>query len=327
MKKLVLDFPIQLHEALIIGKNYRFIAHGKDFNNVVVTGLGGSGIGGSIVQNYVFDKLKIPFQVNKDYFLPSYVGRKTLVIVCSYSGNTEETLMAMAQAIRKRATIVCITSGGKVAELANKKHLDCILVPAGMPPRSCLGYSMVQILFVLAQFGLINNQFEKDITRAIKRMKDGENETYKKALAIAKKLLGKLPVIYSAGNFEGVAIRFRQQLNENSKILAWNGVVPEMNHNELVGWRDDEKDKAVVILRNADDFDRVQTRMEINKKIIRKHTNTIIEIYSEGKSYLEEAFYLIHLTDWVSVLLADLRELDATEVKVIDYLKNSLAKV
>ncbi len=327
MKKLVLDFPIQLHEALIIGKNYRFITQSKEFNNVVVTGLGGSGIGGSIVQNYVSDKLKIPFLVNKDYALPAFVGRKSLVIVCSYSGNTEETLMAMAQAIKKRATIVCITSGGKVAELANKKHFDCILVPAGMPPRSCLGYSLVQILYVLYNTGLIGNHFIKDITRTIKQMKEHENDTYNNALAIAKKIHGKLPVIYSAGNFEGTAIRFRQQLNENSKLLAWNAVIPEMNHNELVGWRDEAKDKAVILFRSINDFDRVQTRMEINKKIIKKYTNTIIEIWAEGKSYLEEVFYLIHLTDWVSLHLADLRNLDATEVKVIDFLKNSLAKV
>src|SRR4051812_44268414 len=103
MKKLVLDFPIQLQEALIIGKNHRFIAPANDFNNVVVTGLGGSGIGGSIVQNYVFDKLKIPFIVNKDYFLPAFVNKKSLVIVCSYSGNTEETLMALQEAKKKRA--------------------------------------------------------------------------------------------------------------------------------------------------------------------------------------------------------------------------------
>ncbi len=327
MKKLVLDFPIQLHEALIIGKNYRFISELKEFNNVVVTGLGGSGIGGSIVQNYVFDKLKVPFLVNKDYSLPAFINRKSLVIVCSYSGNTEETLMAMQQAIKKRATVVCITSGGTVSEIANKKKLDCILVPAGMPPRSCLGYSLVQILFVLTHFGLIGNQFEKEIKKAIKHMKEGENETRKKAMVIAKKLFGKTPVIYSAGNFEGVAIRFRQQLNENSKLLAWHGVVPEMNHNELVGWRDKAEDKAVVILRNSDDFDRVQKRIDINKKVIRKYTSNITEIYSEGKSYWEQAFYLIHLTDWVSVLLADLRELDATEVKVIDFLKGSLAKV
>ena len=327
MKKLVLDFPIQLHEAVIIGKNYRFIATGREFSNVIVTGLGGSGIGGSIVQNYVFDKLKIPFIVNKDYFLPSFVNRKSLVIVCSYSGNTEETIAALRQAIKKRATIVCITSGGTVADIAKAKKIDCILVPAGMPPRACLGYSLVQLLFVLANFGLIGNGFEKEIKRTIRQMKEGETETQKKALAIAKKINGKLPIIYSSSTYEGVAIRFRQQLNENSKLLAWHGAIPEMNHNELVGWRDDAQDKAVLLLRNKDDYERVQTRMEINKKIIKKHSPTIIEIYSEGKSYWEEAFYLIHLTDWVSVMLADLRELDATEVKVIDFLKKSLAKV
>jgi glucose/mannose-6-phosphate isomerase len=327
MKKLVLDFPIQLQEALIIGKNHRYLAHRKEFNNVVVTGLGGSGIGGSIVQNYVFDKLKIPFIVNKDYFLPSFVNRKSLVIVCSYSGNTEETLMAMRQAINKRATIVCITSGGEVADLANSKRIDCVLVPAGMPPRSCLGYSLVQILYVLAAFELIGHPFEREIKKAIKTMKENENDTQKKALAIAKKIYGKLPVIYSASHFEGVAIRFKQQLNENSKMLAWHDVIPEMNHNELVGWRDDAQNLAVIILRSASDFDRVQMRMEINKKIIRKHTSTIIEINAEGKTYWEEAFYLIHLTDWVSIFLADLRSMDATEVKVIDFLKKSLAKV
>ena len=326
MKKLVQEFSIQLREALIIGKNYRFTTPQKEFSNVVVTGLGGSGIGGSIVQNFVFDKMNIPFLVNKDYFLPSFVNKNSLVIVCSYSGNTEETLMAMQQAIKAKATIVCITSGGKVAQIADKKKYDCILVPAGMPPRSCLGYALVQILNVIHYFGLIDNKFEKEIEAAIKQMTAGEKETQKKATALAKKIVGKLPIIYSAPNFEGVAIRFRQQINENSKMLCWHAVIPEMNHNELVGWKDEAKDKVVLILRNEDDYERTQTRMEINKKVIKKYTPNIIEIYSQGKSYWEKAFYLIHLTDWVSVILADLRELDATEVKVIDFLKGSLAK-
>jgi glucose/mannose-6-phosphate isomerase len=326
MKKLVADFSIQLQEALIIGKNHKFTTNTDEFTNVVVTGLGGSGIGGSIVQNFVFDKVKKPFIVNKSYFLPEFVNKKSLVIVCSYSGNTEETLAAMQQAIKRKATIVCITSGGKIAEIAGKKKFDCILVPAGMPPRACLGYSLVQILFTLANFGMIDNHFEREIKAAIKQMKAGETETCKKAMTIAKKINGKLPIIYSADNFEGVAIRFRQQLNENSKLLAWHGAIPEMNHNELVGWRDDAQDKVVILLRNADDYERVQTRMEINKKVFKKYTSNIIEIYSEGKSYWEKAFYLIHLTDWVSVYLADLRNLDATEVNVIDFLKGSLAK-
>jgi len=280
MKKLVLDFPIQLQEALIIGKNHRFIAPVADFSNVVVTGLGGSGIGGSIVQNYVFDKLKIPFIVNKDYFLPAFVNKKSLVIVCSYSGNTEETIMAMQQAKKNKATIICITSGGKVAEFAGAKHLDCILVPAGMPPRACLGYSLVQILYVLSYFGLIGNHFEKEIKASVKQLKTNEADIEKKAMALAKKINGKLPIIYSAASFEGVAIRFRQQLNENSKLLGWQGAVPEMNHNELVGWRDDANDKVVILLRNSDDYERIQTRMEINKKVFKKHTSNIVEIFS-----------------------------------------------
>ena len=327
MKKLVQDFPLQLQEAIIIGKNYRFIAEGKEFNNVLVTGLGGSGIGGSIVQNYVFDKLKVPFSVNKDYSLPAYINKYSLVIVCSYSGNTEETLMAMKEAMKRKATIVCVTSGGTVADIATKKKFDCILVPAGMPPRSCLGYSLVQLLYILGHFNHINNSFEGEIKKAIKTMKDNESETQKKALAIAKKINGKLPIIYSAGHFEGVATRFRQQINENSKVLGWNAVIPEMNHNELVGWRHKSEDKAVILLRSKDDFDRVQTRMEINKKIIKKYTSTIVEITTDAKSYWEQAFYLIHLTDWVSVQLAEINNTDSTEVKVIDFLKNSLAKV
>ncbi len=325
MKKLVLDFPIQLQEALIIGKNHKFVTPVSTFSNIVVTGLGGSGIGGSIVQNFVFDKLNVPFIVNKDYFLPAFVNKHTLVIVCSYSGNTEETLMAMQQARKQKATIICITSGGKVAEFANAKKLDCILVPAGMPPRSCLGYSMVQLLWVLHHFQLITNSFEREIKGAIKKMIANENETQKQSLAFAKKMVGKTPIIYSASTIEGVAIRFRQQINENSKMLAWHGAVPEMNHNELVGWRDSATDKVVIILRNHDDFDRVQLRIEIGKEIIKKYKPTILEIFSEGKTYWERIFHLIHITDWISVHLADLREVDATEVQVIDFLKKSLA--
>lgn len=326
MKELIQNFPIQLHEALIIGQNYKFHAAKGDFSNVVLTGLGGSGIGGSIVQNFVFDKLKVPFIVNKDYFLPAFISSKSLVIVSSYSGNTEETVAALNHAIKAKATVVCITSGGKVAEIAKKKKVDCILVPAGMPPRACLGYSIVQVLYTLQHFGLIKYNFEKDVNASIKMLKKETNDMQKKAKAIAQKLNGKLPIIYAASDFEGVAVRVRQQLNENSKMLCWHHAIPEMNHNELVGWRDKDPNKVVLLLRNDDDYERVKLRMEINKKIFKKYTPNLIELYSKGGSYWEKVFYFIHLTDWVSVILADLHHVDATEVKVIDFLKGQLAK-
>jgi len=325
MKQLVLDFPTQLQEAVIIGQSYRFQTPKKEFSNVLLTGLGGSGIGGSIVQNYVADKMKIPFLVNKDYFLPSFVNENSLVIVSSYSGNTEETLAAMKQALKAKATIVCVTSGGKVAEIAKKNNLDCILLPAGMPPRSCLGYSMVQVLYVLAQFGLIRKDFEKSIQAAIRLLQSEQKDIQKQAKAVAKKLAGKTPIIYAATDFESVAVRFRQQINENGKMLCWHHVIPEMNHNELVGWRDKDASRVAVFLRNEDDYKRTQLRMEINQKVIKKYSG-IIEIWSKGKSFFEKVFYVVHLTDWVSVYLADLHGVDATEVKVIDELKNALAQ-
>jgi glucose/mannose-6-phosphate isomerase len=184
----------------------------------------------------------------------------------------------------------------------------------------------VQLLAVLYNTGFITNSYEREIKASIKLLKTNEAAIQKDAMIFAKKIFGKTPIVYSAAAIEGVAVRFRQQLNENSKMLAWHGAIPEMNHNEMVGWRDDATDKAVVILRNEDDYERVQERMEICKKIVKKHKPTIIEIYSMGKTYWERMFYLIHLTDWISVYLADLRGVDATEVKVIDYLKGELAK-
>jgi len=326
MKELISDFTVQLKEALIIGQNYKFIAQKKDFSNVVLTGLGGSGIGGSIVQNYVFDKLKIPFIVNKDYFLPSFISSGSLVIVSSYSGNTEETVAALNQAIKVKATIICITSGGKVAEIAKKKKIDCILLPAGMPPRA-LEKVIYFAGYIVTKVSLNEKEnIIKDVKASVKLLDADEKDIQKKAKTIATKLNGKLPIIYASADFEGVATRFRQQLNENSKMLCWHHAIPEMNHNELVGWRDKDPNKAVVILRNEDDYERVQMRIEINKKVIKKYTPNIIEIYSKGKSYWEKVFYFIHLTDWVSVILADLRNQNATEVKVIDFLKGELAK-
>lgn len=327
MKQLVQNFPSQLQEAMIIGQNYRFLTAKRSFANVVLTGLGGSGIGGTIAQNYLYDKLKVPFYVNKDYHLPAFVGKDSLVIVSSYSGNTEETLNALKLASKAKATIICITSGGKISEIAKKKKLDCILLPSGMPPRACLGYSMLQVLYTLQHFDLIDVPFEKEIKASIKLLKNEQRSIQAKARALAKKMVGKTPIIYSSADYEGVAIRFRQQINENGKMLCWHHAIPEMNHNELVGWRDKDDNKIVIILRNDSDYERIQLRMDINKNIIKQYTKNIVEVISTGKTYWEKAFYLIHLTDWVSVYLAEYREHDAVEVKVIDYLKGELAKV
>ena len=326
MDKLVQEFSTQLQKALSIGQEYKFRTPQRNFQNIVLTGLGGSGIGGSIVQNYVFDKLKIPFWVNKEYTLPAFVGPDTLVIACSYSGNTEETLSAARAALKQGATVVAITSGGTLKEYCSQNQLDCILLPDGMPPRACLGYSIVQILYTLRHFGFIDGSFEQELRDARHLLQENETRYRQMGYELAEKLLGKLPIIYASGRMEGMAVRFRQQLNENSKMLCWHAVIPEMNHNELVGWRDNAQDKALVILRTPSDPERVAYRMDINKDVYKQYNPRIIELFAEGDSYWEQLFSLVHITDWCSVYLAEMRHVNATEVKVIDALKAKLAE-
>jgi len=328
MDQLVARFTEQLREALEIGENATINRHDTSIYNVFVSGMGGSAIGGSFVAEFVRDELKIPYSGGQGYDIPAWIGVNTLAIVSSYSGNTEETISAFNQILKTGAKIVVIASGGKLVELAKENNLDFITLPSDWPsPRACLGYSLVQQLFILHKLELISDASIKQVKSAAELL-DAESDSIKeKSKHIADILFGKLPVIYTTDRMEAVAVRFRQQINENSKMLCWHHVLPEMNHNELVGWRDDYKDIAVVFFRNSDDLERNATRIDITKEIIGNCTQTIIDVYSKGNSLIERAFYLVHLGDWVTVYLADLRKMDSIEVKVIDYLKGELAKV
>jgi glucose/mannose-6-phosphate isomerase len=327
MKKLVAGFSEQLKEAIEIGKNAKQTKSEKKIQEVLICGLGGSGIGGSIVTELVASECRVPVLVSKGYFIPAFVSESTLVIISSYSGNTEETLLCFEQALKKKAKIVCISSGGKVSEMAHTQHLDLITVPGGMPPRSCLGYSLTQLLFVLSFHQLIGNTFLADLEAAIRLIDSEEQAIQKQAAVISEKLMGKLPVIYCTTYFEGIAIRFRQQLNENSKVLCWHQVIPEMNHNELVGWREKNESIAVLLFRDQDEFERNNARIEINKNVISQYTSNITEIWSKGKSIIEKSIYFIHLGDWISVDLAERRGYDANEINVINQLKSHLSKI
>lgn len=326
MKKLVQNFSKQIREAINIGKNIAITESGSKLDNVVISGLGGSGIGGTMVVHLTAQEAKIPVSVSKNYFLPSYVNANTLVIICSYSGNTEETVACLKEAMSKHAKIVCVTSGGAIADVAREKNIDLISIPGGMPPRSCLGYSLVQLFYVLEFHNIISAKFEQQFESAAALIDREEDNIHAEAKLIAEKLLGKTTVIYSEASTEAVSIRFRQQLNENSKVLCWHHVFPEMNHNELVGWRDKRDDLAVVILRNKSDYERNQKRMEISKDTFKKYCPTIIDLFSKGDSAIENAMYLVNITDWISCFLADLRGVDAVEVNVIDHLKAELVR-
>jgi glucose/mannose-6-phosphate isomerase len=325
MKGHIAGFPKQLNEALEIAANAT-LTKKEQVRQVLVTGLGGSGIGGSVVAELVQDNCKVPVLVNKDYFLPAFVDQHTLLVVSSYSGNTEETLSCLQQALDKKAQIVCITSGGKVAEIAKQHNLDLIMVPGGNPPRTCLGYSVTQLLQVLSFNGLITIDYRNALAGAIQLLNSDQDSILAEAKSIAAKLKGKIPVIYSLGATESLAVRFRQQINENSKMLCWHNVIPEMNHNELVGWTRKNDQLSVVVLRTSSDYEKNLKRLAICKEVFSKYTPHYLEIHAKGKNKFEEFFHLVHLTDYVSYFLAEIDGIDAVEVNVIDHLKRELAK-
>mgnify|MGYP003334351670 CR=1 FL=1 len=325
MRNYVEDFTKHLEEAKAIGSKIVFNEAKYQFSNILISGLGGSGIGGTIISQQLAGELKIPVNVNKDYGIPAFVDSKTLFIACSYSGNTEETVEAVEMAEQRNAEIAIITSGGKLLEIAKTKGYNYILMPSGFPPRAAFGFSFPQLYFMLEKYGLIDASFISAINNSIQLIDKNEESIKKEAAEITEKLFGKIPVIYAVADSEGVAVRFRQQINENSKMLCWHHAIPEMNHNELVGWAGGNQELAVVIFRNENDYQRNQTRIEINKEIFLKYTSNITEIYSKGNSILERALYHVHLGDWISVLLAEKKQIDPVEVNVIDFLKGSLA--
>ena len=327
MKELIASFTAQLRQAMDIGEKAVFSKSDKPFSNVLITGLGGSGIGGSIIAQVVEKEITIPVVVNKDYFIPAFVGTDTLVIASSYSGNTEETVAALELALQRGATVVCVTSGGKILEIAQSSGLDHIVIPGGMPPRACLAYSLTQLFYVLNGFGLINDGFKKDLEATIHLLDHEEEHICSEAYYLAEKLHRKIPVIYSQADYEGVCVRFRQQINENSKMLCWHHALPEMNHNELVGWTTSNDKLAVVFFRNETDYERTAARMELTKGIVSKYTPYVFEVYSKGATHLQRSMYLVHFGDWVSWYLSEIKNIDATEVKVIDYLKGELGKI
>ncbi len=327
MEKLIINFPNQLRESLAIAEKAVVTAPTNPIHNIVLAGLGGSGIGGNMVAELIKHECNVPFAIYKGYELPTYINENSLVILSSYSGNTEETLAACAQAQAANCKIIAITSGGKLLEIAKENNYDHIILPGGMPPRSCLGYSMTQQIAALHKYGFISGKLLEELAVSAESLATQQDEIRAKAKKIASVLFGKMPVIYATDRMDAVAVRFRQQINENSKMLCWHHVIPEMNHNELVGWRDKNDNLAVIIFRNEDDHIRNSMRLDINKQVFETFTNTMIEVWSKGDSLCERMMYFVHLGDFISTDLAELRNLDPTEVKVIDYLKNELGKV
>ena len=328
MDELIAGFPVQLKEAIEIGQSADINEHTSEIRNIILLGMGGSAIGGDIVASFIKEECKIPMLVNKSYDVPSFIDKHTLAIVSSYSGNTEETISAYKSILETGAKTVAISSGGKLIEMTSERSLDYILVPSGSPsPRACLGYSIVQQLFILHKLDLISDTCIDHIRSAADLINFDMDSVKELAMSTAKQVHDQTVLLYCTDKYEAIALRLKQQLNENAKMHCWFHTIPEMNHNELVAWKDENKNLSVIYFRNEDDFKRNMHRLEITKTIIAKYCGKSLEVHSKGKNFIERSIFLIHFGDWLSWYLSQLRGVDPIEIEVIDFLKMKLSEL
>jgi glucose/mannose-6-phosphate isomerase len=329
MLQLIKDFPQHIADSLKIAEGLSKVwkALPRPINQVVITGLGGSGIGGTVAADLCASTATVPISVNKGYALPNWVGPNTLVVACSYSGNTEETLEALRQAVAAGCMVSAITSGGELKRQAEANGWNVSLVPGGNPPRSMFGYAVIQILAHLDLAGAgAPKGWQAQAQQAVKDLIARRDVHLSEADAVSDSLEGTAFAVYAATGMAGVATRWRQQLNENSKMPGWDAEVPEMNHNEMVGWAGGGARFSAVFLHSAFDAPRNRMRMELNAPAVRAHGTHVVELHAHGNSPLEQALDLVALGDWVSYVLSERNAVDIMDIKVIDDLKDALGK-
>jgi glucose/mannose-6-phosphate isomerase len=333
----ITNLPEQCEEAKRIAEAADIPKDIGPITNVIILGLGGSAIGGDLVRACFEHVLPVPLMVNRDYTLPGFAGKDTLVIASSYSGNTEETLSAYNEAITRGCKTVAITTGGKLLELATNNGTPVIKIPAGLQPRAAIGVSFVPLGVLLKRLGLLEFSHDDfvEMINALKAIRDemGPEKEYEKNLAkqLSQKVFQKIPVIYGSRGWKGVvAYRWKCQFNENSKNICYYNVFPELNHNEIVGTEAPQallNQTEVIILRDRDEMKQIERRLQVTAEIMKSRGISVTEVFARGKSLLTRLFSLIYIGDYVSFYLAILNRIDPTPVEAIAYLKQKLAEI
>lgn len=327
MYELIKDFQNNLTQGLSIAESTIYKKPLQRISNIVIVGMGGSGIGGLLVSQWLFDSLQAPVTLVQDYELPQFVGENSLVIGSSYSGNTEETLIALQEAKKRKSFIIGICSGGKLKEFCADNYYDCTVVPGGNPPRTALGFSIIQLLNIFSQLGLTDLDWKYAIRDARDTIDNNKDAIHEEAKKLSAFLNTCQPIFYSTSRYEGVAIRARQQFNENSKILCWHHIIPEMNHNELVGWGGGSNHFGVVIFDSGDWGERNNIRRQFTLDVLKTKTDKIYLLETKGKNIIEKSLYYINIVDWASWYLSEEKAVDPIEINVINNLKNTLSSI
>jgi len=351
MIELLEEFPQKMRDALRLGEEFsvptNFLsastsnsvstsAFTGNFKNIVVLGMGGSAIGGDLLSDYLADEFAIPIVVIRGYDIPKFVDEDSLVFAVSYSGNTEETISALKKCLDAKARVITLTSGGKFAILSQENNFPLIKIPAGIQPRAAISYLFFPVLKTLERLGLIkerNSETEEtlnilqELSREYGAKSPSENNLAKK---VALSLCQHLPLVYgSEGLLEAVAMRWKTQINENSKWPCFWNMFPELDHNEIVGYEIENsinQQVKIVYLQDKEGSLRIEQRRQITRKIIEDKVAEFIVCPTKGKGKMARMFSLIYLGDLVSYYLAILNQVDPSPVACIEDLKNELTK-
>lgn len=326
MEKYILSFPELVLSGYGLGTAVKLpkLSHVR---NIVYAGMGGSAIAGDIVKDYLYDCLDRPFQVVRHYSLPSYVDDRTLVIVSSFSGNTEETISCYKDAKRRKALVLVLTSGGQIGRMAKKYGDICIELPISMPPRCALGMTLLAVLGVME--GICGSKSVSEEISGVMKLMNEYQPDFDSASVIAEELDGLMPIIYADERLDSVARRIVNQFSENSKHFAHCNLIPEMNHNEIVGMCKPDflsQKSKVLFLTFESDSERIRKRMLITEKILRNAGFRTFNVFFSGPNTLYNILDAIMLFDLASLLLAAHNDEDPMLIKRIDKLKKDLLK-
>lgn len=303
----------------------------ENIHSVIVTGLGGSAMSGDLLQNFCIGEIKIPYSVNRNYFLPEYADEHSLVIVSSYSGNTEETISALNHALKNECQVICISTGGKISQTAKENNIPVVVLPAGLQPRYALGLSFFSLLKIFQTLNLIpvQSKYVEEIRELWKVNGETFSNESNPALSFAEKIVGYTPIIYSAADItSAVGYRFKCQFNENSKLHAFHNVIPELNHNEIIGWESFDEDNfhsKLITIFDDSYLPQIKKRFEITSELAAKTGIEVLDLSSNKNHLKVRLMDLIYFTDWITYYVAVLRAFDPTEINNINTLKERLA--
>jgi glucose/mannose-6-phosphate isomerase len=336
MMRRIRELPQQCSDAWANAqKTLRLPDDYKKVTGIVILGMGGSAIGGDLVRTLVQASCPVPVTVSREYDLPAYASKNTLVIGCSYSGGTEETLSAFAQAAKRGCKLLAVTTGGQIEADARSYGAPLLMFEYPAQPRGALGHSFILLLAVLRQLGFIADAWP-DLQEAIALMQSEARQLvpevgteHNPAKQMALKISGRLPIIYGAGILSEVARRWKGQVNENAKAWAFFDVLPELDHNSVVGYELPKQvlpHLLVVSLEAPADHPRVKVRQQVTRDLLQKSGVQAEVVRAQGKSALAQMLWTIHLGDFTSYYLATLNGADPTPVTLISYLKQRLAE-